>query len=541
MPELLPERPDLGQLRRRAKELRDACRRGEPAATALVAEHAGATDPSGLSLATAQLVLARHYGFASWPSLKFAVEAGQRRIEAGIAAFVRASLEDASQAQRLLELAPEITAAPLAAAVLGDAGRISAIIAADPGWATRPDGERGWAPLLYACYSRWHSLGPSMADASLATVHLLLDAGAPVDSHNGRLPGRGYRSALHGSVAAKNAPVCRLLLERGANPDDRASLVEAVQQGSTEIVRELLAHGASIDRTWALEAAAFAPHPEVVRVMLETAVTKYGQRQAAQWATDALVAMGRHSLRHPGAVDAVRTLIEFGADADGSAGEPAPVVVAARAGRQDVVEVLRAGGATSPVAPTDLIVGACARGDESVLAAEPALRTALTTEQPAAVLEVAGEPSEVPVRLLLDMGAPVVARNSSGETALHIAAYEGRTATVKLLLERGAEIDALDDVFNSTPLAFATVGSGEQPNPDGDWPGTVLVLLESGANRNNAWVAGKPPSEEVAAILSTYGIGPSQADEEDDDGSPAPLRQTAGCGLLPISQEAASL
>jgi hypothetical protein len=49
-----PERPDAGQLRRMAKELRAAARAGDPAA---------------VSLSAAQLVVAREHGFASWPRL----------------------------------------------------------------------------------------------------------------------------------------------------------------------------------------------------------------------------------------------------------------------------------------------------------------------------------------------------------------------------------------------------------------------------------------------------------------------------------------
>jgi len=39
MPDSLPERPDLDQLRRRAKELRDAARRGDAAALERFARH----------------------------------------------------------------------------------------------------------------------------------------------------------------------------------------------------------------------------------------------------------------------------------------------------------------------------------------------------------------------------------------------------------------------------------------------------------------------------------------------------------------------
>jgi hypothetical protein len=67
----LPERPSLEQLKKQAKLLQRAVRSGHPKALALVAEH----QPNGaaidtFSLDSAQFVLARSYGFASWPKLR---------------------------------------------------------------------------------------------------------------------------------------------------------------------------------------------------------------------------------------------------------------------------------------------------------------------------------------------------------------------------------------------------------------------------------------------------------------------------------------
>jgi hypothetical protein len=166
----LPERPDLEQLRRRAKELRDAFGHNDPAATALVAEHIRSIGRRELSLAVAQLVIAREHGFPSWPSLKAAVDAARRSGEVRLAAFLGASLSDLSRSQQLIEVTPAIAAERLAAAVMGDAARVARILAADPGWVARPDEERGWAPLLYACYSLWHR---TRADGSVVTVRLL--------------------------------------------------------------------------------------------------------------------------------------------------------------------------------------------------------------------------------------------------------------------------------------------------------------------------------------------------------------------------------
>lgn len=61
----LPDRPDLDQLRRQAKELRNAGRDGEPDALSRLAAYRPAGAP--VTLAAAQLVVAREHGFSSWP------------------------------------------------------------------------------------------------------------------------------------------------------------------------------------------------------------------------------------------------------------------------------------------------------------------------------------------------------------------------------------------------------------------------------------------------------------------------------------------
>ena len=103
-----------------------------------------------------------------------------------------------------------------------------------------------------------------------------------------------------------------------------------------------------------------------------------------------------------------------------------------------------------------------------------------------------------------------LSERSFGELPLHAAAYHGNAAAVRVLLGAGAQVDARDERFESTPLAFATVGSGEQAGKKGDWTGTVRLLIEAGASTDGVWITGKPPSEEVADLLMSYGITPGE-------------------------------
>ena len=68
------EHPDLEQLKRQAKELLGRFIAGEAEAAAEVIAHYRAADASKFALHDAQLVVARSYGFESWPKLKSYVD-----------------------------------------------------------------------------------------------------------------------------------------------------------------------------------------------------------------------------------------------------------------------------------------------------------------------------------------------------------------------------------------------------------------------------------------------------------------------------------
>ena len=67
------ENPDIDQLKRQAKELLEAYRASSPEAVAEVTAYHRTATPESFALHDAQFVLARSYGFESWPKLKAAV------------------------------------------------------------------------------------------------------------------------------------------------------------------------------------------------------------------------------------------------------------------------------------------------------------------------------------------------------------------------------------------------------------------------------------------------------------------------------------
>ena len=70
----LPERPDLDHLKRQAKELLEAFLSGDATTGTEVNTHYHDAVPARFALHDAQLVIARAYGFDSWPKLKAYVD-----------------------------------------------------------------------------------------------------------------------------------------------------------------------------------------------------------------------------------------------------------------------------------------------------------------------------------------------------------------------------------------------------------------------------------------------------------------------------------
>ena len=70
----LPERPSLEQLRKQAKDLLRDARGGDASALARIAASARSAPGDRITLADAQLAIARGYGLPSWPKLVHHVE-----------------------------------------------------------------------------------------------------------------------------------------------------------------------------------------------------------------------------------------------------------------------------------------------------------------------------------------------------------------------------------------------------------------------------------------------------------------------------------
>jgi hypothetical protein len=154
--------------------------------------------------------------------------------------------------------------------------------------------------------------------------------------------------------------------------------------------------------------------------------------------------------------------------------------------------------------------------------------------------EAAGSAAVAAVGLMLELGFSPDAPRGFGERPLHCAAYAGNAGMGRLLIDAGADVDSRDARFDSTPLAFATVGSGERAGQSGNWVEVVRSLVEAGASREGVWISVKPPSEEVLdwhRSLRTDGICATvESVEVDRDAVVLGLsvaRRAAGAGPTP--------
>ena len=99
----LARHPDLDQLKRQAKELLESFRNGDQDASTEVHAHYHDADPRTFALHDAQLVIARAYGFESWPKLKGFVDG--LTVERLVDAIRSADLDDV---RHLLAWRPEL-------------------------------------------------------------------------------------------------------------------------------------------------------------------------------------------------------------------------------------------------------------------------------------------------------------------------------------------------------------------------------------------------------------------------------------------------
>lgn len=496
----LPDRPSLENLRKQARTLQQLVRAGVPGALATVAEFhprlaaitGGGPLLAAFSRADAQLVIARQYGFPSWPRLRqylgYVEEysrsphtqptggpaagagdepsapadsgaglAGLAADFAQLACLVYAGFDPAriEQAARILTRHPGVATASLAAAAAaGEHEHVAARLQAEPALARQLTGPFRWEPLLYACYSRL-PLRPGRS--TLAVARVLLAAGAD--------PNAGYLwsglpspfTALTGAFGrGEGGPpahpqaieLATLLLEAGADPSDSQVLYNCGLQSppdSDEYLRLLLRYGLGTGTggPWHERLAPAHPSP---RESLD----------------QELIQAVRKNL--PGRV---RLLLEHGADPSGPGlrhpadGGHTAWQWGTIGGNREIADLLAAAAPQPAADPVLEFLGACIAGDAArareMRAADPGISAEALMREPDLLADAAQQDRLEAVRLLAGAGYDVnkLRRAGTRNSALHEAAWNGSLPMIALLLELGAD-PALEDLgYHATPAGWA--------------------------------------------------------------------------------------
>jgi len=373
---ILPDRPNLEQYKKQAKDLVRDCRSGSPEAWARFHGHHPDHARAPVSLTAAQLVIAREHGFGSWP--KFAAHIETLRIQRAVesladpvSGFLIAACvpRDGSnhtsgtleEAETILSQYPHVGAANICtAAVLGNEQAALAFLSAGPKLATAPGGPYAWDALTYLCFSRYLRIDRDRSEAFVRTARVLLDAGAsPNTGWTEMWQGKPeFESVIYGAAGAAHHPgMTRLLLEYGANPNDGETCYHAPESYDNTVTQILLESGKLNDRsrTWILVRKADWHDYNGVKLALDNGADP---NAIPQWGNSAL----QHSVQRDNRIEIIGLLLDRGADpllGNGRDGRSA-AVMAARRGRGDILALLRERGVDPLFAGVDRLIAACA-------------------------------------------------------------------------------------------------------------------------------------------------------------------------------------
>jgi ankyrin repeat protein len=420
------------------------------------------------------------------------------------------------RAREILAAHPEVATADIyAAAILGDEAAVRRFVEGDPASATRKGGRYGWDPLTSLCFSRFLRLDESRADAFVRAARVLLDAGANANTgffEKNHQPAPEFESAMYGAAGIAHHPgLTKLLLEYGADPNDNETPYHVIETFDNRALKILVESGKlTADSMATLLLRKHDWHDyDAIKWLLEHGANP---NAVSGWKGTPFF----HAVQRDNSIGIIELSLDHGADPTIAAGGgQSAAALAARRGRGDALDLFAQRGIRIDFAGVDRLIAACALNDgetiRSIAAKEPQLVRGLVTEGGPLLAEFAGNGNTEGVRQLLDLGVDVNARHAEGDpyfgvaknsTALHAAAWRARHATVRLLIERGAQVDA-KDANGRTPLMLAVRACVDSYWTDRRKPDSVAALLTAGAS--TAGVAFPSGYDEVDGLLGKAG------------------------------------
>jgi ankyrin repeat protein len=328
------------------------------------------------------------------------------------------------RADAILAAHPDVATRGIhAAAILGDDETVRRFLERDPALARAKGGPRGWDALTHLCFSRYLRLDAARSEAFVRAARALLDAGADANTgwfERDHLPHPTWESAIYGAAGyAHHAELTRLLLERGADPNDEETPYHAPETYDNAALRVLVESRKLSDDSLA---------------MILFRNTDWHDVEGIRWllahgvAADRMTRWGRTTLQNAllrdNSLAIVELLLDHGADpareathSDRPGSHTSPhsaIAIAAYRGRGDVLELLARRGVPIALDGVEALIAACARADTSAIreitARDPSLAAMLVAEGGALLAMFAGNDNVGGVPAHLDHGGDVKSR-----------------------------------------------------------------------------------------------------------------------------------